>query len=278
MNRIQRASAVFALLSVGVIGALPAWAGCKSKVWVESQERIELSAGEVDELEVGTHNGDIAVTAEEGSDQIIVVAKKRAGAPDEGQAQECMDALQITTEKSGRTQKLGRKLDRPKPSGWSVELSFEVTVPPRLAVVAKAHNGGIKVTGVHGDCKLETHNGGITAQTGSRRMNVKTHNGGAKITTAANEVTMVSHNGGIEAKLDAPGDINGTITNHNGGVAVEFGEQTATNLKCSVHNGRIQCSRDLMDITRKRTHLAGRLGQSEAHLEIKTHNGSITIR
>ena len=278
MNRIQKASAVFALLSVGVIGALPAQAGGKPKVWVEAQERIELSADGVDRLEVVTHNGGIAVIAEEGSDQIIVVAKKRAGAPDEGQAQECMDALAITTEKSGRTQKLGRKLDRPKPSEWSFQVSFDVTVPPRLAVSAETHNGGIKVTGIHGDCRLETHNGGITTRTESREMDIETHNGGVTVTAPAGEVSIVTHNGGIAATLDAPGDLNGKIITHNGGVEVQFGERTATNLTCSTHNGRIRCSRDLMDITRKRNRLAGRLGESEARLGIETHNGSITIR
>jgi hypothetical protein len=277
MDRTATSSIIRWLVCVAVGALLPGCPADPIPIWVESQEHIELSAADVDKLVAVTHNGRIVVAAKDGSETIIVDAKKRAGGWTEAQAAECMEALEIITEKAGRVQKLGWKLDRPKPNNWSVEVAFEVTVPPRLAVSAKSHNGRIEVTGVRGDCELETHNGGVTARTESKELLAETHNGAIKAASPASRVSLVTHNGPVEADLNAEGDLAGTVRTHNGRIALQLGERAATNLKCSTYNGSIRCSRDLKEATVTRSYVTGKIGESAAALELKTHNGSITV-
>ncbi|MCP4249695.1 MAG: DUF4097 domain-containing protein [bacterium] len=259
--------------------ALPAAVGCAPRVWVESQQRIELSAADIDTLAAVTHNGRVTVVATDNadSDLIVVEAAKRAGARTEEEAQACMDALTITTDVADRTQKLGWKLDRPKPPSWQVQVAFEVTVPPRLAVDAKSHNGRIEVRGVKGDCRVETHNGAISVQSTGRIVEAETHNGKINVRAAASQVALLTHNGSIDARLQADGDLGGSVTTHNGQIHLRLGDRTATRLACSTYNGRIHCRRELDDATINRRHLRGRVGDADAELTAQTHNGSITI-
>ena len=263
-----------AMVAVG-----PLVCGCTPLVWVDAEELIELSASDVDTLSAITHNGRIVVTAaEDDGSPIVVRASKRAGAGSQRQAQACMDALQLTTDKSGGTQNLGWKLTRIKPADWSVTVSFDVTVPPRLAVAAHTHNGSVEVTGIRGQCDLETHNGRITARTESPRLAAESHNGRLEIDTPAPQIELLTHNGAIHASLTAAGDLTGTVTTHNGGIDLQLGEKAATNLACSTHNGSINCSRTMSEVTTKRSRLTGRLGDSDASLMVETHNGSISIK
>ena len=270
------ALAVVALLAAGL---LPGCVGFSPLVWVESQEHLELSATELDALAVVTHNGRVEVGPAKGaSDQITVEVTKRAGGLTLGDAQACMDALVITTDKEGSTQKLGWEYEGIRHASWGAQVSFEITMPPELTLKAKSHNGRIEASGLNGDCDLETHNGRIEARTTSKRFYAETHNGRINVTAAPVEIHLLSHNGGITAELDCPGDLSGVITTHNGGISVQLGERAKTNLTCRTHNGRVRYHGTMSELTASRTRLSGRIGESDATLEIVTHNGSIDVR
>ena len=261
------------------VGLLSGCVGLSPVVWIESQENLELPAADVETLAVLTHNGRVKVGPAKGdADQIAVEVTKRAGGLTLGDAQACMDALVITTDKQGLTQKLGWKYDGIRRANWGAQVSFEITMPPDLALQAASHNGRIEVTDLRGDCKLETHNGRIQAHTTSERFSAETHNGRINISAAPIQIRLVSHNGEITADLASPGDLSGIITTHNGGINVRLGDQAKTNLTCCTHNGRVRYHGTMSELTASRTRLTGRIGESDATLEIVTHNGSIDVR
>jgi len=267
------------LLLVGSAAILPpAWAGCGPSVWVDARERFDLSADGVDTLAVRTHNGAITVSAgEAGTDRIVVEAAKRAGGRDETQARACLDALRITTEKTGSTQNVGWSLAEARRSDWGVQVAFEITVPPRLAVRARSHNGRVTATGVGGDCDLGTHNGAVVARTDSPKLLVETHNGPVTVESPASQVRLCTHNGVIRARLVAAGELAGLISSHNGAVGLHLGPRTVTHLDCSTRNGSLRCSRELAGMTVGKGGLSGRLGEGQARLTVSTHNGSVRI-
>ncbi len=275
MTRIRMNRSWVVLVSLSVMGI--GMAGCRPKVWVESQEQIIVPLASIEKLSVLTHNGHIVVKADPASNEIKIEVSKRAGGETLEDAEACMDALQILSEMEGNTHSLKWKYEPKKKGDWAVAVSFDITAPPSLATLLETHNGRIEVLSMAGDADLTTHNGAISAETSANRLSAKTHNG--KITASANpsEVRLESHNGGIIASLDAPGEIAGRITTHNGRIEVTLGEASATNLNCSTHNGSVRCARKLDELEARRSHLRGRLGNAEAVLEIESHNGSIRV-
>lgn len=267
------------MVAVGVTIACAGCTQCGPVVWIESKETLRLPAEGLDTLSAVTHNGGITVTgAEDPSGEIVVQVNKRAGGLTLADAQACMDALRITTDKQGATQKLDWRYEGLERSSWSADVAFDVTLPTRLAVAALSHNGRIKATGVAGDCTLETHNGHIDLEAMSKRISAKTHNGRVQVKAAPADVQLTSHNGSITARLDSAGDLAGAILTHNGSISLALADQTATNLSCRTYNGSLTCKRTLSDVTVDRSSLTGRLGQTEAKLDVETHNGSIEVR
>ena len=274
-TRTMGLAAVVAL----AVGLLPGCVSFSPLVWTESQEFHQISTAGVETLAVLTHNGRVEVTAaKEGSDIITVTVNKRAGGLTLADAQACMDALTITKDRDGSTQKLGWKYDGIRRANWGAQVSFQIPMPPDLALHATSHNGRIEVSGLRGDCTLETHNGRIEAHTTSKRFSAKTHNGRINVSAAPIEIHLVSHNGGITADLASPGDLSGIITTHNGGINVRLSDLAKTNLTCCTHNGRVRYHGTMSELTVSRTRLSGRIGESDATLDIVTHNGSIDVR
>ncbi len=260
-------------------GLMPGCVGFSPLVWVESQESFALPAADTAELVIVTHNGLVEVGAAEGGERSIAVdVKKRAGGLTLADAHACMDALVIVKDQVGSTQKLGWKYDGIRQASWGAKVSFELTMPPEMALNAKSHNGRIVVGDLSGDCTLETHNGRIEARTTSRRFRAETHNGPIDVTAAPVEIRLVSHNGRIKADLDNPGDLAGIITTHNGDITARLGERASTNLTCRTHNGRVHFHGTMSELTASRTRVSGRIGESDAKLEMVSHNGSIDVR
>jgi len=131
---------------------------------------------------------------------------------------------------------------------------------------------------VAGECVLASYNGAIAVRADSPMLRAETHNGGVRLAGAPREVNVVSYNGSIWADLAAAAELGGRVATYNGGVDLRLGDKTATRLRCSTRNGAVHCVRALDEITVGRLEMQGRLGASEACLEVKTYNGSITIR
>ncbi len=249
------------------------------KVKIEAAESLTLPAGDVGSVEVKTHNGKVTIAGTESAgDQFVVQVKKQARAPTKEGADECMAAIALITERAGATQLLGWKWDPARKPGWSASVSFDIQMPKELSVAVKTHNGGVSVSGIEGDCKLETHNGSVKVNSHSRKVDVETHNGGVRIAASPEELRLVTHNGSIHAELGGDQNVVGTIATHNGGVTIAMSESMSANFDCTTHNGYISPRLELSDVRRSHRVLTGRLGQATGTLRVETHNGSITLK
>lgn len=291
MNRQRH---IVALL---LCGGVVCFAGCTMRPahWATATDVLSVSAADLDELRIDSHNGGITVTGrDDDSEDIQVTVKRKAGGDSVASAEECLEAIEIVSEHAGeRAHRLGWRLDGLKESDWEIQVSFDVTMPRRMAARATAHNGGVKIAGI-GDSYVRTYNGGVVVEDVSGKCDVETHNGGVKVVTNGSPLRAKSYNGGIYAAC-ASGDVdleshNGAITldardaahlagdvrSYNGGIRVKLGEAASATFDCNTYNGRIDCgSCDERDRDKRSATCVA--GSGERHVSITTHNGGIHI-
>lgn len=278
MNR----SVAIALLSVVLVAGN---GGCLIMdfgpvAWVSQEETLTLPIdGDVQTVAVSTHNGYVEATGSDSvGDAIVVHVTKKAGGGTIEDAEACMEAIQLITDRSGSTQKVGWKWATPRKRRWRAQVSFDVTSPQSLGVDLETHNGRITVTGMEGTCKVLSHNGRIQLHVPSRDVTVRTHNGRVDLAADCERIYAETHNGRIVARLNGEQNVAGRITSHNGSVTVVMNKSGAANFDCRTHNGGIHSSLELMDADRGKRSLRGRYGDASGTLAIETHNGSITLK
>lgn len=291
MNRQRH---IVALL---LIGGLVGFAGCSigPKHWATATDILTVSAADLDELRIDTHNGKITVIGrDDDREDIQVTVKRKGGGETVASAEACLEAIEIVSEDAGdNAHQLGWRLDGLKESDWHIQVSFDVTMPRRMAARATTHNGGVKIAGI-GDTYVKTHNGGVVVDGVSGACDVVTHNGGVKVVADGSPVRARSYNGGIYAACGS-GDVeleshNGAITldtrdatrlagdvrTYNGGIRVKIGEASSTTFDCNTHNGRIDCGPcDERDRDKRSATCVA--GAGEQHVSVTTHNGGIRI-
>lgn len=291
MNRRTRINAFCMIASLSVL------AGCtlQPKHWAQSTDQLSIPAADVDRLNVQTHNGKITVTGDDGAgDKILVTVKRRGGANSVESAQQCLDAIEIVSQSGeSRSHDLNWRFASPKQRGWRTQVSFDVTLPTRLAATITTHNGGVHVKDIN-ECQVTTHNGGVTAEGIRGKTDVNTHNGGVKIASTGGTVRAHTHNGGITAacpsgqfelethnggiKLDATGanNLTGNIQTFNGGITVKIDDEASATFACETNNGGINCGPCQVAEKHKRSAVCV-AGTGETKVAIRTYNGGIRI-
>ena len=96
--------AMFTLVATVVLSS-----GCicygSPDVWIEKQQRLELSASDIDTLQAITHNGHVNIKAATGdTNKISVDISIKAGGDSQEDAQACFNAFEIVTPVTGQTQ------------------------------------------------------------------------------------------------------------------------------------------------------------------------------
>lgn len=284
--------------SLGCAGILP------PRVWVEEGEVIEVSAEHVQTLLAKTQNGQVRVRPrEDDAETIEVTVTKRVGGPDEALAYEALDAIEIDTplDEEERVQELTWHWRDDREYPYSVEVSFDVRAPARLAVTARTQNGAIDVGGVTGSCDLEssngkvavenlsampanppeikavTSNGAVQASVIASELFARSHNGEIVVKTSAERLKIENHNGAIEAELSHAGPIDGSISTHNGSIKLVLGVDVDAEIKGRSSHGEIQL-KGLDEPRRKGGAFEGRVGSGGGEIKLETHNGSIRVR
>ncbi len=279
---MKRIAQSWDILTAAMLVSLGAGSGCSfisaPKVTVEEQVTLSIPAGGAEEISVRTHNGRVTIVGADGSAEIVAHVHKQARARTLERAEECMAAIELTTEGSGTTQVLGWKWNTTRARDCGATVAFDVEVPEHFAATAKTHNGRVEVTGIEGDCKLKTHNGRIRVASSSRSVDAETHNGNISIVCGPEEVRAVTHNGSVVAELNGTGNVAGAITTHNGSVILGMKNEASAKFNCSTHNGHISSKIELTDVSESRRKLTGRKGDASGELRVKTYNGSITLK
>lgn len=271
----------FGLLLAGVVLVLPGTACSMGKggprVHIESVEDRTLTTADVRILDAKTHNGHIAVTAGD-TDEIILHITKKAYGLTMAEAEEAMDALEVVTEQAGDVQRVFWRWKVPKGLNWSAGVSYDITVPERLAARLKTHNGPIELSGIEGDTDVETHNGKILVDTHSNLVKAEAHNGHLTVMAPASEVYAKTHNGGVKLNLTKGQNVTGTVKTHNGAVLVTVTESASANLDCKTHNGAISMSLPVEVVSKSRRRMSAKFGDASGKLKVQTHNGAIRVR
>lgn len=142
---------------------------------------------------------------------------------------------------------------------WSV--SYEVFVPQQANLEARAHNGGVHVSGVTGNIDLTTVNGGVhLAQVGGK-VQGRTTNGGVHVQLTG-------------SRWDGEGL---DLTTTNGGVHIEMPSQYSANLNASTSNGRIQTDFDVMAKGKIDREINSSIGAGGPPVRVRTTNGAVHL-
>jgi Putative adhesin len=140
--------------------------------------------------------------------------------------------------------------------------SFDVMLPPGVAVDASTVNGRVTVMDADGDVEAQTVNGDIRAST----------NGGA--------LALSTVNGSIHARTASlPNDAEVRLKTVNGSVRAELPASVDADVRLSTVNGRITTDFPL-EITGKTSSrdLRGTVGGGGRTVELKTVNGSVELK
>lgn len=270
---------VLGLVCVSVAAAT----GCNERtVWVEEVRELRLEAAQLKSLSLSTENGEVQVYPAVTSDHSIEIkATVRVGGADEDQAEANLTELEIYDQAADKDdqQRLVAWRWRKKPASPQAVVSFEVHLPPTLALVTHTKNGAIHVEGVQGACELETHNGAITVDDASlATLRAKSHNGAIRLRTPAEDLKVETHNGAISAELTSPLELGGYLRTHNGEVRLQVSTDASAQLDCQTHNGAVTVrGLTLADQQSGRKHLSGRLGMGGPKLSATTHNGEVVV-
>lgn len=174
-----------------------------------------------------------------------------------GDPQEIVNDIRVATERSISAD--GPKMERRE--GWSV--SFRLMVPRNSNLDLESMNGGIQITGVHGDMDFETMNGGIKLEDVGGKVRGRTINGGVSVVLSGSQWE------GEELDLQTT----------NGSVSLTVSENFRADLQTGTVNGSFNTD---FPIT-----LRGRLRSSRISTELNgggppirlvTTNGSVRLR
>ncbi len=221
----------------------------------QMKESTIAASGRVS-IDSGT-NGGVQVKGWSKS-EVLVRTRVETWAPTESDAKGMQGQVNIQTA-GGQIRASAPDFGRDR--GYSV--SFEVFVPQRTDVSAKAHNGGISIQDVRGRIDFDTTNGGVKLARLGGAVKGKTVNGGVNI-----ELTGSSWDG---EELD--------VATTNGGVSLNAPANYSARLETSTVNGGF---RSELDGT-VRGNVGGKnmsmtLGSGGPLIKVTTVNGGIHIK
>lgn len=201
-------------------------------------------------------NGGITVTGWD-RNQVEVVALVRTN------ARTVADAEALAREIDVRAEPGGVRTDGPRTrgrEGWSV--SYRIRVPNRTDLDAESTNGGINVSDVGGEMRLQTTNGGISLESVYGDVRGQTVNGGVRV-----ELEGDSWNG---AGLD--------LQTTNGGVSLVVPEGYSADLTASTVNGGLEVDFPVTVQGRIGRRVEASLGRGGAPIRIQTTNGGVSLQ
>lgn len=265
--------------------------------FTETMERT-FSAEETTEIVLRGFNGRIDFEPWDGED-IFVEAALRVGALTKALAQRFAAAADVQMTRDG-----GRlTVTATRPTGWffwgNVAVGFVVRVPRGWAgdVSLTTSNGSIAAEGIVGRGTLRTSNGPLTVRDHEGRLDVRTSNGRIEVSAMRGVLEAVTSNGTVritDAELSGIGLVrtsNGSIdiaarlaegagydvNSSNGSIHIALARPDVV-VELRTSNGRIDLQTELLASRIDRTHVQGRIGDGSARLNVRTSNGSVTLR
>lgn len=221
--------------------------------YAESKEQ-RLAAASTTTIDPGT-NGSIRLHGW-GEGGVLVKACVQAAAPSEAEARSFASQISIA-QGPGRIEPRGPATD--ENHQWSV--SYEIWVPNVSNLDMHAHNGSVRVEGVHGQIRFETTNGSV------------------HLTDVAGDVEGSTTNGSLNIDLDGS-SWNGSglrAETTNGSVHLNIPENYSAQVEASTVNGRVKIDFPVTLSGELSHDVTFQLGSGGPAIQAKTTNGSIHI-
>ncbi|MFN7937556.1 MAG: DUF4097 family beta strand repeat-containing protein [Bryobacteraceae bacterium] len=198
-------------------------------------------------------NGGVSIKGWNRSD-VLVRALVEAWADTEADAKALASQLRVQTG-GGRINPIGPNTEGRQ--SWGV--SFEIFVPHRTGIEAKAHNGGISLTDLQGELSLETTNGGI------------------HLKRLAGRVKGATKNGGVHAELNGSrwDGSEFDVQTTNGGVHLNVPQNYSAQLEAGTVNGRLHVEGASVD--KEARSYRGTIGAGGPPVRLMTHNGGVHV-
>jgi len=150
-------------------------------------------------------------------------------------------------------------------------------------VDASTSNGRIVARDVDGNIRVRTSNGGIELErVGKESIEAVTSNGRIRIADARGEAALRTSNGSIEMRLTSvPSNPRIRAVTSNGHVDVELPGDVSARLDMHTSNGRVTANLQGLrvgEIESSRSRLSATLNEGGGLVEIRSSNGSISLR
>ncbi len=263
------------LLAIVLLSATAAWADVTEEEVVE--HTATLAAG--GEVMVEATNGSIHVETWD-SDEVRVVARKKARADDAAAARELLAQVEVQIEERAGSVRIAAEIPR---TGWfegnSATVSFELTIPAGAELDASSENGSIEVRELGAGARLETRNGSITARGVGGPLEADSNNGSIKAYEVQGAIQAETTNGSIKAEIagtDLDEDVRLATTNGSIELRIEGG--VAASIAARTHNGSVTSDFPGGVQDRRKRTLDLDLNGGGPRIELKSSNGSIRVR
>jgi len=257
------------LLDVVLMLALSCGSACT--IGAETTEEFHkiLTPAAGTPLTVENTNGSIMVTGWDRQEvDILAVKKTRSGRGE-------LEKVQINITENGKIGIETEYLER----NAKVSVNYTIKVPSTVQVeLVKTTNGSIELEGTSGDTIANTTNGSVTIGDADGAIESTTTNGNVKIRDASSIKRAKTTNGNIEVSFGRlTSDTEFTTT--NGSVDVRFPAGMNADLELQTTNGSIHANGIKMMLNEiSRRHLSGTLGSGGTKINIRTTNGSISLK
>ncbi len=177
-------------------------------------------------------------------------------------SQDALEAVEVRITGQGSRVDVDTRFPRRGPFGSPAKVDYRVSLPP-----------GVRI-------EIETVNGAVTVRKAAGGVRATTVNGSVTVDDAAGDVELSAVNGSVQAKVSSP-DSRGRheLATTNGSVTLQVPNGVQGQFEAQTVNGGIHC--DLPFKVQGKfgpKHLKGSLGDGIGRFDLKTVNGSVTIK
>ncbi len=216
-------------------------------------------------LDVDVFNGGITVTGSDTRSVRVQSVLKRADRIDY-EAIQTGSGINVSANRKGST------------TGRSPSVSVEITAPSSSVLVLRTSNGAIEVRGIETGGTLRTSNGRVTVVGGNGNLRADTSNGTIDVSDFTGSVELETSNGAVRFAGELVAGSENEMTSSNGSVNVNLDDDPSVKLDASTSNGSVSSDFPIVVTSSGRNHLEGTIGDGDADLNVRTSNGSITVR
>jgi hypothetical protein len=164
-------------------------------------------------------------------------------------------------------------------SGASSGVNLVVSVPQEIDLELKSSNGDIEIAGTSGPISARTSNGLISITDLTGDIQAETSNGRVELVNVNGQVDAQTSNGSIDYSGTLRSGSENRLQTSNGSIMVSLAGTLGVEIDAATSNGQVSSLLPItIEGTAKDNELKGTIGGGGSALNIRTSNGSISIK